>query len=137
MTQLSFTVLTSCLDGLERSLNYFQQAQDTIDHELFRDAAIKKFEMTIEHVGKLLRKLIPEYTGNKTAATKMPYNELLRYGGQFGLINDVEKWIAYREARNTTAHEYGEQFAKSVLPMLQQFLLDGKVLLSTLEAKHG
>ena len=137
MKQFSFDVLKSCLDGLERSLAYIQTPQDTVDYELFRDAAIKKFEMTIEQLGKILRKLIPEYTGNKTAAAKMPYKELLRYGGQFGLIDDVEKWMAYRDARNDTAHEYGEDFAIVVLPRLQQFVVDGRALLKNLEAKHG
>lgn len=37
--------------------------------------------------------------------------------------------MEYRDSRNSTAHDYGEEFAESVLPLLPQFVNDAKALL--------
>ena len=35
-------------------------------------------------------------------------------------IDAVERWFAYRDNRNNTAHDYGENFAKETLCLMQR-----------------
>ena len=39
-----------------------------------------------------------------------------------------ERWFAYREHRDDTAHEYGERFAEATLELLPDFISDAKEL---------
>ena len=45
----------------------------------------------------------------------------------------IERWFAYRENRNTTAHDYGEGFARQTLAMLPAYVQDVRALASRLE----
>ena len=51
---------------LEHALLALQQqaSQDDIMFDLFRNAAIKSFELSLETAGKLLRKALKAYSGN-------------------------------------------------------------------------
>ena len=39
-------------------------------------------------------------------------------------IDAVERWFAYRDNRNNTAHDYGENFAKETLCLIPSFIDD-------------
>ncbi len=39
-------------------------------------------------------------------------------------IDAVERWFAYRDNRNNTAHDYGENFAKETLSLIPSFIDD-------------
>ena len=39
-------------------------------------------------------------------------------------IDAVERWFAYRDNRNNTAHDYGENFAKDPLCLIPSFIDD-------------
>lgn len=40
----------------------------------------------------------------------------------------VERWSAYRDNRNNTAHDYGEGVVKETLVLLPGFIADAKLL---------
>ena len=40
----------------------------------------------------------------------------------------VERWLSYRDNRNDTAHDYGEEFAETTLKLLPAFVEDAKAL---------
>lgn len=113
---------------LEQAIYHLQRtsAEDTVLHDLFRNAAIKSFELSLETTGKLLRKVLKLYTGNPKAVDQLVFNDLFRYAGKHGLLNEneIERWLAYRANRNTTAHDYGEAFAEQTLAMLPSYLVD-------------
>ena len=46
----------------------------------------------------------------------------------------VERWFRYRDNRNDTAHNYGEDFAEATLKLLPAFLADAKALADMIEA---
>jgi len=52
-------------------------------------------------------------------------------------VEEVERWFAYRDNRNSTAHDYGEGFAKETLVLLPGFIVDAKTLESILRAKFS
>ena len=45
----------------------------------------------------------------------------------------VERWLRYRDNRNDTAHDYGEDFAEATLRLLPSFIEDAKALADMIE----
>jgi len=64
---------TRCIKTLETSLALLNGADpESIDFEIFRNAVVKGFELTLETAGKLLRKALKAYTGRpREVLTKM------------------------------------------------------------------
>ena len=46
----------------------------------------------------------------------------------------VERWLRYRDNRNDTAHDYGEDFAEATLKVLPSFVADATALADMIEA---
>lgn len=117
---------------LEHSLERLSESNpDSVDYEVFRNATIKGFELTLETAGKLLRKVLKEYVGNPGAVDALTWKDLFREALRHGLLDTkaVERWFAYRDNRNNTAHDYGIAFARTTLKLLPCFLSDTKALL--------
>lgn len=114
-------------DTLEQAILRLAEV-DSADvlYDLYRNAAIKSFELSLETTGKLLRKALKLYGGSPREVDKLVFNDVLRHAGKHGLldITGVERWINYRANRNTTAHDYGEGFANETLKILPDFLKD-------------
>ena len=45
----------------------------------------------------------------------------------------MERWLRYRDNRNDTAHDYGEDFAETTLKLLPAFIEDAKTLTGMIE----
>lgn len=130
--------LKRCISTLESSLAFYQEAEpNSIDQEIFRNAIIKGYELTQETAFKLIKRALKDYghSGKKLDAT--PIKELLRLAATHGLmtVEEVERWFAYRDNRNNTAHDYGEGFAKETLTLLPGFVADAKTLEAVLHAR--
>ena len=63
------------------------------------------------------------------------FNDVLRHAGKHGLLDvaGVERWLAYRANRNTTAHDYGAGFADETLKILPSYLADVRALAAPLQ----
>jgi nucleotidyltransferase substrate binding protein (TIGR01987 family) len=109
---------------------------DDVLFDLYRNATIKSFELSLETAGKLLRKALKAYGGSPSEVDKLVFNDVLRQAGKHGLFDTsaVERWLAYRANRNNTAHDYGEGFANETLKLLPQYLLDVRQLAPTIQA---
>jgi nucleotidyltransferase substrate binding protein (TIGR01987 family) len=132
--------LARCLLTLEKSLEQLQGAPaDSIDYEVYRNAVVKGFELTLETAGKLLRKAIKTYTGNPRAVDELTFKDVLRHAAKHGLLDPaaVQRWFAYRDNRNNTAHDYGEGFAEETLSLMPGFLSDARRLETTLRERFG
>jgi nucleotidyltransferase substrate binding protein (TIGR01987 family) len=132
--------LKRCIGTLESSLAFYQKAEpDSIDQEVFRNAIVKGYELTQETAFKLIKRALKDYGhgGKKLDAT--PVKELLRLAATHGLMTmeEVERWFAYRDNRNDTAHDYGEGFARETLALLPGFVMDAKTLESVLSIRFG
>jgi nucleotidyltransferase substrate binding protein (TIGR01987 family) len=132
--------LKRCIGTLESSLAFYEKAEpDSIDQEVFRNAIVKGYELAQETAFKLIKRALKDYGhgGKKLDAT--PVKELLRLAATHGLmtVGEVERWFAYRDNRNSTAHDYGEGFARETLVLLPGFVSDAKTLEATLRAKFG
>ena len=108
--------------------------QETL-YDLFRNAAVKSFELSLETTGKLLRKALKLYGGSPREVDKLVFKDLFREASRHGLLDEaaVERWFAYRANRNSTAHDYGVGFANETLKLLPAHVQDVRALSTELQ----
>lgn len=129
-----------CIKTLESSLILLEGSDpESTNYEIFRNAVVKGFELTLETGGKLLRKSLKEFTGNPREVDNLTYKDLFRHAAKHGLLNTeaVERWFVYRDNRNSTAHDYGVGFAEDTLKLLPGFIADARTLEATLLERLG
>ena len=100
--------------------------QENIDYDMYRSACIKEFEIILEQSGKLLRKVLKPYFHTSKAVDQLVFKEVFRNAVLRDIISAeaCERWLQYRDNRNSTTHDYGENFAEETLSILPQFILD-------------
>lgn len=115
-------------DGLALSLvkatDFLSRALLTSPSEIQRAAAIQGFEFSFELGWKLLQERLRE----EGVAVATP-RATLRAAGDAGLIDSVERWLDYLEARNLTSHTYNERVAERVYGIIAGGFLDDVRLL--------
>ncbi|QXE89586.1 nucleotidyltransferase substrate binding protein [Geomonas subterranea] len=129
-----------CIKTLESSLTLLTASDpDSIEYEIYRNAVVKGFELTLETGGKLLRKALKAYTGSPREVDSLTYKDVLRHAAKHGLMeaDTVERWFLYRDNRNSTAHDYGVGFAEDTLKVLPGFIVDARALEATLLERSG
>jgi nucleotidyltransferase substrate binding protein (TIGR01987 family) len=126
---LDISSLQKAVASLERGIRRASAAGD--DEEL-RDAVIQRFEYTYELCWKMLKRRLEMDHPHPAEVDQMSFQGLLREGGERGLIEDVGRWMGYREQRNITAHTYDRTKAESVYATALEFIGDAKKLLSAL-----
>lgn len=123
---------------LEQSLIAIGPQHDSNDilYDLYRNAAIKSFELSLETAGKLLRKALKAYSATPRSVDALVFNDVLRQAGKHSLLSsaEVERWLSYRINRNNTAHDYGEAFANQTLALLPEYLTDVRQLAPRIQA---
>ena len=73
-------------------------------------------------------------------ADRLNFKDLFRHAARHDLLDTgaVERWLGYRDNRNDTAHDYGEDFAETTLKLLPSFVEDAQALASIIEqSDHG
>ena len=93
--------------------------------KLFRDGAIQRFEFCVELAWKASIKAL----GSTATAPKPAIREM----AQNYLIDDVQAWFDFIEARNKTSHPYNEGIAQEVYLVAIKFLPEGQRLLAKLK----
>jgi nucleotidyltransferase substrate binding protein (TIGR01987 family) len=68
--------------------------------------------------------------GTASSVPRTVLREMLRQG----LIENIESWFSYLEARNLSSHTYKEALAEQVYKVAGTFLSDGNTLLGKLKA---
>lgn len=125
--QINTEHLKRCIETLENSIILIKKAEKgSIDYEIFRNAVVKGFELTLEVSGKLMRKAIKPFFASPMEADSLSFKDLFRYGAKHGILTaeEVERWFKYRDNRKVTAHDYGEGFAEETLALMADFVLD-------------
>ena len=137
---LNFDNLAQCIQTLDRSLHHLERSElGSDDYEVYRNAVIKGFELTLEISGKLLRKVLREYMANPNAVNSLVFKDVFRQAAHYNLMSleEVERWFAYRDNRNNTAHDYGVEFAERALNMIKNFLNDSRQLHQSLSSRQA
>ncbi len=104
-------------------------------YDIYRAACVKEFELVLEQSGKLLRKRIAAWFASNRQADRLHFKDLFRHAARHDLIDceAAERWLGYRDNRNSTAHDYGEDFAESTLKLLPAFIDDARALADMIE----
>ncbi len=131
--------LERCVRSLEHALGLLgRTSPDSIDYDVFRNAAIKSFELSLETSGKLLQKVLRPYFASPKEVDRLVFKDLFRQAAKHGILSveSVERWLQYRDNRNNTAHDYGESFANETLKLLSDFVKDAKDLAEIIERRE-
>lgn len=129
--------LQQCINKLGKVFILLQRCDGEKDplYDIYRSAVIKEFEIILEQAGKMLKKcLVPHFHTHK-AVDRLTFKNIFRHAGQHGLITieEVERWLNYRDNRNETAHDYGECLANNTLPLIQPFIQDAERIIEVIK----
>ena len=131
------TFLRRCIGTLEQAFGEIsvQGKGDDFAYEIYRAACVKEFELVLEQSGKLLRKRLASYFASNRQADRLAFKDLFRHAARHDLVEPdaVERWLGYRDNRNDTAHNYGEDFAETTMELLPAFINDAKALAGVIE----
>ena len=97
---------------------------------------VKRFEYTFEVSRKVLRRFLIDLNPD---VARIPVNDLHRFV-ELGVQEEVLKsdwhvWRLIRDARNITAHDYGEEKAREVAMSAEPMLGEALFLLNALKLK--
>lgn len=98
---------------------------------------IQNFEFVYELSIKMLKRRIELDSSSPAETDAASFRDLLRIGGEKGLIGDVEAWFRYRRMRNLTSHTYDRDKALEIYRDTLTFVGDARSLLTALEAHNG
>ena len=127
--KLDLSALERALASLGKAI--LRAAAEPADEEI-RDAVIQRFEYSYELCWRMIKRRVEMDAPVPAEIDAMSFNALMREAGERGLIQDVSRWLVYREQRNTTSHTYDAMKAQSVYQTARQFFPDAQALLQEL-----
>ena len=129
---LQFDSLAKSIGNLERSIKTANRVDESDEdlQETVRAGVIQHFEVAYELSWKMVQRWLKD---NISINTNINKKELYRRAAEYSLIPDVERWMEYHEARNSTTHTYDEDAAFDVYLIATEFVHDAKQLLQVLE----
>lgn len=131
MTKIDTTYIERCISTLSKAFGLLQKTNpDEIDYDMYRSACIKEYEIIIEQCGKLLRKCLKPYFHSSKAVDQLYFKDIFKQAVLRSIITPelCERFLAYRDNRNNTAHDYGVNFAEETLVLLPAFIKDAQLL---------
>ena len=107
-----------------------------VQQETFRSGIIQNFEIAYELAWKAMKRWIEENV-SPDVLFGAPRIELFRRAAENGLIESVEDWMTFHQARNSTSHIYNAAIAAEVYEVAVRFASDGKTFLENITARSG
>ena len=126
--------LRGAIESCEGALRWANDAvfMESLPEEarnIFRSGVIQCFEVAYDECRKSIQKWLRE--------SDIPLRgNLFRDAGSAELIDDVEKWMEFRIARNQTSHFYSVDFAQRTFSLISDFLPLARQLLRSLEERN-
>jgi len=133
------TFLLRCVKTLEKSLQLLNNSdEEDIEYDMYRSACVKEFEIILEQSGKLLKKCLKPYFHSSKEVDRLYFKDIFRYATHHSLISleEAERWMQYRDNRNSTAHDYGVGFAEDTLKLLPQFIIDASNIVKVINSTN-
>lgn len=109
--------LKAQLFQLEQAISRLSETLSLQPTQIHQDATIQRFEFTFELAWKIMRSFAYE-KGIEVVSPK----DSIRTAGQLGLIEDIESWFDFLDARNNSSHIYNEKMATEVYEQTKKFL---------------
>lgn len=105
------------IESFELSIQRLKEALAMQESDITRDAAIQRFEFTVELGWKSIQKFLREEKIN----CRSP-KECLREAFKQQLVEDDDGWLEAFEDRNLTVHTYNEQTAKEIFSRIPKYI---------------
>ena len=105
------------------------ETANPVDHSVFRDSAIKRFEICFDICWKTAKQKLFDAYGIEVASPKTAFREAFKQG----MLENDGVWITMTDMRNETAHSYDEEFAEKILAELPAIREAFEKLLWTLQ----
>ncbi len=134
------TYLQRCIATLSQAYSLLLSAErESIMYDMYRSACVKEFEIILEQIGKLLRKVLKSYFHSAKEVDRLQFKDIFRHAVVHSIISDeeCERWLVYRDNRNNTAHDYGEDFAEQTLQLLAEFIADATRMVTHIEQNNA
>lgn len=133
---LNYTSLEKAIISLENGIEIYNKKklmEENIEEiEIIKSGIIQNFEVSYEISWKLMKKWLEENVGI-SAVDGISRKELFRIAAQNKLIEDIEKWFIFHEARNLTSHDYDGLKADDVFKIALTFPIYARKLYERLE----
>jgi nucleotidyltransferase substrate binding protein (TIGR01987 family) len=113
----------------------FMSQQDEVIRLGLEAGLIQNFEFTYELCWKDIKRWL-ENNISPDIADGVSRRELFRLAAENKLIDDIDEWMAYHAARNSTSHRYGKSIAKNVLQQIGDFIRAAQRLLGELQKRN-
>ena len=128
----SVTVLREPVEDFVRNGSTFSPLQQAT----FRFGIIQNFEIAYEQCWKAMKRWIEENIA-PDVLFGTPRIELFRRAAENGLIDDVEQWMTFHQARNSTSHIYSADIAAEVYETAVRFVPEAEAVLQNLAIRNG
>lgn len=113
----------------------FMNNLDDVARNAIKAGVVLHFEFTYELCWKFIKRWLETNIG-PAVADGVTRRELFRLAAENRLLDDVDQWMRYHEARNLTSHIYQPEIAERVYNTAHQFAPDAARLLAALEARN-
>ena len=128
--------LRRCIDTLESMSDALEHSSlEKTVYDMYSDICIRKFELTLEQSGKLLKKRLRPWFASNQQADRLTFRDTFRHAARHSLIpaDACERWLEYRDNRNDTENDSGLAFAESTLRLLPVFIENARALATAVE----
>lgn len=135
---LNIDSLRKSIAVLHRSLEVVEAHKEDPNGDLkdtLRSGVIQNFEVAYEQCWKMMKRWL-EVNISSTTADGVTRRELFRLVAENRMIDDVEQWMRYHEARNQTSHIYEPEVAENVYAATHVFARDALRFLQALETRN-
>lgn len=132
--------------SFEKALTSFKSALDFIKSEEFKNlpeerknlikaGVIQNFKFTYELSWKFIQRYLKENI-SKEIVEGLSRRELFKYAKEKKLIEDIDLWLTFHQARNETFHTYDQEKSEEIIKIAQKFFPESNKLLSILKSKN-
>ncbi|OYU85258.1 MAG: nucleotidyltransferase [Flavobacterium sp. BFFFF2] len=140
MNSIDTAFLERCIQTLQKAYMLLQNTDpQNIDYDMYRSACVKEFEIILEQCVKLLRKVLKPYFHSSKSVDQLFYKEVFKQCVLRSIISVelYERFLEYRDNRNSTAHDYGVHFAQETLLLLPQFIKDSTLIVASIKQQNN
>jgi len=135
---LDLTALTGSITVLRESVADHLRNGSTfspLQQETFRSGIIQNFEIAYELCWKMMKRWIEENV-SPDVLFGVPRIELFRRAAENGLIDSVENWMTFHQARNNTSHIYSAGIAAEVYEAAVRFVTAAETFLQNITVRN-
>lgn len=133
---MDFDKFQKSLKHLELQYQNYQRLDErselgTLDQEAIKESVIQRFETCYDTLWKHLKRYLTEELGlPEVRNSPKPVFRLANENHL--LLNNIDSWLNYANARVNTTHDYSSEKANASLELMEEFIDDAIGLYQTL-----